>query len=98
MANRATLLLTLLACSSAQTTPPAADASSQAVPEAIQLPDACIDHEIQKRGLNKYGDPEHTMYPGGTPLFDEATGQHIDRMTYIKEHHPDLAAACKKAP
>lgn len=39
--------------------------------------------------INEYGDPVGTMYTGGTPLFDETTGQPIDRYEYIMRKHPD---------
>lgn len=39
--------------------------------------------------LNQYGDPEGTVYTGGTPLFNEATGTMIDRYDYIVRQHPD---------
>lgn len=47
-----------------------------------------IDGWIEATGLNKYGDPKHTMYTGGTPLFDETTGTTIDRYVYIVRKHP----------
>jgi hypothetical protein len=34
------------------------------------------------------------MYTGGTPLFDERTGQTTDRMEYLLRKHPDLKQAC----
>lgn len=49
----------------------------------------CIDAWIARNNLNQYGDPQGTMYAGGTPLFDESTGTRIDRYTYIKSRHPD---------
>ncbi|MBI2074242.1 MAG: hypothetical protein HYT83_00220 [Candidatus Levybacteria bacterium] len=48
-----------------------------------------IDAWIDKNDLNQYGDPKSTMYTGGTPLFDEATGKTIDRYDYILKKHPD---------
>lgn len=48
-----------------------------------------IDAWIKKNNLNQYGDPIDTAYPGGTPLFNEATGQTIDRYVYITKQHPD---------
>ena len=49
-----------------------------------------IDEWIDEQGLNKYGDSLDTMYAGGTPLFDEATGQLKDKYEYILENHPEL--------
>jgi hypothetical protein len=39
--------------------------------------------------LNQYGDLKDMMYTGGTPLFNEATGQRIDKYQYIVSQHPD---------
>jgi hypothetical protein len=48
-----------------------------------------IDLWIKDNNLNKYGDPKDTVYVGGTPLFDEKTGQTINRYDYILKKHPD---------
>lgn len=50
---------------------------------------AQIDAWIKKNGLNQYGDAMDTMYAGGTPLFNEATGQTTDRYQYIAEKYPN---------
>jgi len=49
-----------------------------------------IDAWIARNGLNSYGDPPGTMYAGGTPLFNESTGEAKDRYLYILERHPEL--------
>lgn len=49
-----------------------------------------LDRTLAERGLNQYGDPQGTLYAGGTPLFDEATGESIDRHEYILRQHPEL--------
>ena len=48
-----------------------------------------IESWIKKNNLNEYGDPNDTVYIGGTPLFDEATGKKIDKYEYILRSHPD---------
>ena len=48
-----------------------------------------IDSWISEQGLNQYGDPPDTVYTGGTPLFNEQTGQTLNRYSYIRERHPD---------
>lgn len=48
-----------------------------------------ITQWIKTSDLNQYGDSKDTLYTGGTPLFDEATGQTIDLYTYILSKHPD---------
>ena len=49
-----------------------------------------IDRWIQENNRNPYGDPKDTMYAGGTPLFDERTGNSKDKYDYILEKHPEL--------
>lgn len=48
-----------------------------------------IEAWIQKNDLNEYGDLKDTVYTGGTPLFDERTGEQIDKYEYILGNHPD---------
>ncbi len=48
-----------------------------------------IDAWIDENNLNEYGDPIDTNYAGGTPLFDETTGETLDRYDYIISQHPD---------
>jgi len=48
-----------------------------------------IQEWIEENDLNKYGDPKNTLYPGGTPLFNEGTGETIDLYEYILRNHPD---------
>ncbi|MCC6445330.1 MAG: hypothetical protein IT210_17955 [Armatimonadetes bacterium] len=49
-----------------------------------------IDRWIKEKNLNSYGDPKDTVYAGGTPLFNELTGQRYNRYEYILERHPEL--------
>jgi hypothetical protein len=49
-----------------------------------------IEDWIKKEGRDEYGNKRGTMYAGGTPLFDERTGQQKDRHEYILEKHPEL--------
>ena len=48
-----------------------------------------IDAWIGENDLNQYGDPKETAYAGGTPLFNEATGETTDRYEYILQRHTD---------
>ncbi len=48
-----------------------------------------IEAWIKKEHRNTYGDSLDTVYAGGTPLFNETTGQHLDRFAYIIQRHPD---------
>jgi len=61
-----------------------------------QTPSPISDIEKQKiqewiieNDLNRYGDPKATAYPGGTPLYNEGTGETIDLYEYILRKHPD---------
>ena len=85
MLARAISLILLAACAR-EKPPPPAPAQQQ----------SCLDRELSKRGLNQFGDPPATMYPGGTPLFDEATGRRTDREAYVFTRHPDIAKACAR--
>ena len=49
-----------------------------------------IDDWLAQRNLNQYGDGKDTAYTGGTPLFDEATGQSTDRYSYLLQKFPEL--------
>lgn len=51
-----------------------------------------VDSWIRTNRLNKYGDPDGTMYLGGTPLFDERTGRTLGRYEYILSKHPEFRA------
>lgn len=51
-----------------------------------------IDNWIKANGLNEYGDRRGSIYPGGTPLFDEMTGKRLTRYQYIIENHPEFGA------
>ena len=51
---------------------------------------AKIDQWLDSNNLNRYGDAIGTVYTGGTPLFDEITGQAKERYQYILEKIPDV--------
>lgn len=50
-----------------------------------------VDEYLGREGLNEFGDPIETAYIGGTPLFDQATGQSHERLDYIVANHPELS-------
>lgn len=54
-----------------------------------------IDEWLVDNGLNRYGDLQDTMYAGGTPLFNEMTGESIDRFDYLLAKYPDLLEKIK---
>jgi hypothetical protein len=64
--------------------------ADQLVAKLTEAGKAKIDEWLAKKGLNEYGDSAGTNYTGGTPLFNEATGQSIDRYVYLLKKFPDL--------
>ena len=84
--------------------PPAARAEEKpAPPEPTPTPvsatraaeEACVDKWLAERRLDPYGSPEGTLYSGGTPLFDERTGERVDRLDYVYKRQPLARAACR---
>jgi hypothetical protein len=63
---------------------------------AAKSEEACVDAWLKARSLDKYGHPEGTMYAGGTPLFDERTGETRERLPYVYSRQPEAKAACAK--
>jgi hypothetical protein len=56
--------------------------------------EACVDRWLQEHKLDSYGNAEGTMYAGGTPLFNEATGESRDRLEFVFERQPEARKAC----
>lgn len=56
-----------------------------------------IDKWIAENNLNRYGDNIGAAYAGGTPLFNETTGENIDRYEYILKNHPELSDILRRA-
>ncbi|WP_338866568.1 hypothetical protein [Myxococcus stipitatus] len=56
--------------------------------------EACVDNWLKKHKLDAYGNAEGTMYAGGTPLFDERTGESKDRMAFVFANHPEARKVC----
>jgi hypothetical protein len=100
-------LLFTAACQKPSTTvPPAASeapkpllAPAPAPPDAggstwTAAQEACVDRWLAAQALDAYGSPQGTMYMGGTPLFDEATGQRTTRQAFLAGHHPEALRGC----
>merc|ERR1719162_1014271 len=49
---------------------------------------AVVDRWLRKKGLNSNGDSEDTMYMGGSPLFNEMTGESKSRESHLLEKFP----------
>jgi len=96
------LLLSLLLAGALEASPkdkPVTSKSKIASAKAARArEEKCVDRWLAERKLDPYGMPEGTMYAGGTPLFDEATGRQIDRLDYIYRKHPEAKTACAPAP
>lgn len=56
--------------------------------------ESCVDGWLKSQNLDRYGSKEGTMYAGGTPLFDERTGETTDRMEFVLKQHPAAKKAC----
>jgi hypothetical protein len=81
---------------SADPGPPAsADAPGRRLEASRAAEEACVDKWLAARRLDPYGNPLGTMYAGGTPLFDERTGEHVDRLAYVYKRQPLARAACR---
>jgi hypothetical protein len=59
--------------------------------------ESCLDTWLKSQKLDRYGHPEGTMYAGGTPLFNEATGESTDRLVYVYKRQPEAKQACANA-
>jgi hypothetical protein len=81
----------------AQGTPDAGTGTSQAGLGGKEAVEACVDRWLTAKKLDRYGHPEGTVYAGGTPLFNEATGESRDRMEYVFERQPEARQACASA-
>jgi len=74
--------------------PPAPKADAAPKAEGPEDPERCLDRVLREAGLNRFGDPPDTVYAGGNPLFDEATGRAVPRREYVARRAPELAAKC----
>jgi hypothetical protein len=72
--------------------PPGSAGAASASREAEE---ACVDRWLAARGLDPYGSPAGTVYAGGTPLFNERTGERVDRLAYVYKRHPLAREACR---
>jgi pyruvate/2-oxoglutarate dehydrogenase complex dihydrolipoamide acyltransferase (E2) component len=79
-------------------TPTPAATPTPAVAASREAEEACLDQWLAARGLDPYGSPEGTLYAGGTPLFDERTGERRDRLQYVYKRHPAARDTCHRMP
>ncbi len=54
----------------------------------------CVEKWLKGHGLDDYGNPQGTMYAGGTPTFDEATGHAVDRWSLVAKNRPEALQSC----
>ncbi|HVG57329.1 MAG TPA: hypothetical protein VNA24_02150 [Hyalangium sp.] len=66
-------------------------------PAERQAQESCVDKWLTEKKLDRYGNAEGTMYAGGTPLFDERTGESRDRLDFVYERQPEARKACAGA-
>lgn len=62
-----------------------------------QAQENCLDKWLTEKKMDRYGHPEGTMYAGGSPLFNERTGESRDRLEYVYERLPEARKACASA-
>ena len=62
-----------------------------------QAQENCLDKWLTEKKMDRYGHPEGTMYAGGSPLFNERTGESRDRLQYVYERLPEARKACATA-
>lgn len=58
----------------------------------LDLPEAeksQIEAWLEKNSYNQYGDTPDTIYMGGTPLFDESTGEYTKLYDYLVKKYPN---------
>lgn len=55
-----------------------------------------VDEWLAANSLNEFGDKLGTFYAGGTPLFNEATGETIDRFEHLLAKFPELKDVIKQ--
>jgi len=65
--------------------------------EARAAVESCLDKWLNGKKMDRYGHPEGTMYMGGSPLFNEATGESKDRLEYVFARQPEARKACGSA-
>ena len=54
----------------------------------------CVESWLKGHGLDAYGNPQGTMYAGGTPTFDESTGRSVDRWALVAKNRPEALQLC----
>jgi hypothetical protein len=59
-----------------------------------QAQENCLDKWLTEKKMDRYGHPEGTMYAGGSPIFNERTGESRDRLEYVYERLPEARKAC----
>jgi len=80
--------------------PAARPTASGPAPQAVRVEAKqaeCVEKWLKGHGLDAYGNPEGTMYAGGTPTFDEATGKSVDRWTLVMKNRPEALQSCAVA-
>lgn len=66
-------------------------------PAEKQAQETCIDTWLKGKKLDRYGHDEGTMYAGGSPIFNEMTGESRERLDYVYERQPEAKKSCATA-
>ena len=71
--------------------------ASSAAPGLDAKQTECVENWLKGHGLDDFGNPQGTMYAGGTPTFDEATGRTLDRWSLVVKNRPEALQSCAVA-
>lgn len=84
------------ATAEAGTSDPSAASYDSGATDRLAL-ESCVDGWLKAHNLDRFGSPKGTMYAGGSPLFDERTGESHDRLDFVLSRQPEAKKACVDA-
>jgi len=73
------------------------DTSESFVKDLADKEKAAVEEWLGKNKINEVGGKMGTMYTGGTPLFNEQTGETLNRFEYLFKKFPELKDIIKTA-
>lgn len=88
------IALGLTGCPKSEPATPPPPSAPAPKPEAPPAEETCVNRWLTAHALDEYGNAQGTMYAGGSPLFDEATGKTQERLAYVYGKQPDARKAC----
>lgn len=73
------------------------DTSESFIKDLTDKEKAAVEEWLAKNKLNQFGDKKDTVYTGGTPLFNEQSGETLNRYEYLFKKFPALKDIIKSA-